>query len=129
MCGGVTIAGGAFRLANAFCVPSVTRSVAIDKTARHFDRIDDRFLIERAGGAQIDDIAADALARQLVGNRFAQANHQAHGDDRDILPRARQAGVAEWDGIILVRHFAGRAVERLVLEKDHGIIIADRLGK
>src|SRR3546814_10269190 len=84
-------------------------------------------LVERAGGAQVDDVATDAFARQLVGDRLAEAEQHAGRNDRHILARPREARMAEGDEMLAVGHLAAGGVECLVLAEHDRVVVADRL--
>src|SRR5437762_12354942 len=78
-------------------------------------RLQDGGLVHRGRRPQVDDLAVDLLLRQLCGCLRGEMDHPAVGDDGDAVPFANHIGLAERDGIALLRHVALEAVEQLVL--------------
>lgn len=54
--------------------------------------------------------------------QHAPVGHQGH-----VVAFAYKVGLAKWHGVQLLRHFALQAVEHLVFEEDHRVVVADRL--
>ena len=97
-----------------------------DQTAGLLDALDDGLVVQRAQGAQVDDLAADALLRQLLGGLQGKADHAAVGGDGDVGALAADLGLADRHDIVLdLRHIELDAVHHLVLEEDDGVGIAD----
>jgi hypothetical protein len=125
--GGDTIWIGAFRAPNAFWATAWARLVDDDQSAGILDTFQDGVGIQRRGRARIDHRAGNALLLQLVRHFVGEADHAAEGDDGDVIAFAGQVGLAEGDGVGLVRHLFLQVVHDLVFEEDHGIVVADGL--
>ncbi len=88
---------------------------------------DDGLGVHRADGAEIDDLGLDAFLGEFFGGLQRVGHAHRPGDDGDVLALAHHARLADRHDIVVeLRHFAGVAVEHLVLEEDDGIGIADR---
>ena len=81
MCGAVTRRIGAFSAANALSATSAAMSVAMlqrgvdfvddDQAPGALDAFEDRVLVERRGGARVDQLDLDPVLRQLLGRVIA----------------------------------------------------------
>ncbi len=80
--------------------------------------------------AQVDDLGRDVvLVRGLLGRRAGGVHHRAPGDEREVVALAR-ATRATPNGTVYVAlgHLVlDAAVEVLVLEVEHRVLVADRL--
>ena len=104
------------------------------------DRGDDGVDIERDERAQVDDLGIDAL---LIGRGLRDVHERAVREHREVGALPVDAGLAELDRVVAVRHVAQRvlrpwhdrplvmAVERAVVdplrfEEDHRVVVLDR---
>src|SRR5215813_2204802 len=90
-------------------------------------RADDRVLVHRLQRARVDDLDRDAVLRELF-RRLHGAVHHAHvRDDGDVGALAAHDGLAEGNQEVgVLRDFAFDVVERLGLDEDHRVVVADR---
>ncbi len=92
------------------------------------DRAQHGVEVERAQRAGVDHLGLHAV---LLGERLRGAlggdRHPRDADDRHVGALAAHGRVAEGLHVVLpVGHLAPLAVERLVLDEDHGVLVADR---
>ena len=82
--------------------------------------------VERPEGARVDDLDRDALLGELLGDLERPVEHAHVGDDRDVGALATDHRLAERDQEVrIVRHLALHGVERLALDEDDRIVVAD----
>ena len=93
--------------------PAAVVGVLVDdhELARLAQRFHDGFVIEGKQRAGIDDLAVDALLRELGGGLLGLVAHKQVGDYRDVLPFPPDRGLTERNGIIPVGNLT-RGVER-----------------
>ena len=93
------------------------------------DRVEDRVEVERAQRARVDHLGLDAV---LVGERLrgllGHVRHPQDADDRHVVPLAAHRRLAEADDLVVavLGNLAAHAVEGLVLDEDHRVVVADR---
>ena len=102
------------------------RLVHHDEAPGLLDALVDRLLVERRGRSGVDDLALDAVRGELGGGLLGHADHAADGDDGDVAALTHDVRLAERDRVQLLGHVALDSVHDLVLEVDHGIVVADR---
>ena len=87
----------------------------------------ERLVVERHEAAQVDDLALDSLGRERLSGRERLRDGTREREDRQIAAGAAHERRAEQRER---RHRAATAaldaVERLVLEEEHGVRVADR---
>src|SRR5208283_1491534 len=91
------------------------------------DAIENGAGVERRCGPRVEHGAGDSLLLQPVGCRIGHTDHPAERNDGDVIALPREVGLAERDGVGLIRDFLLFVVLHLVLEEDHRIVVADRL--
>ena len=64
--------------------------------------------------------------RQQLGGRQRGLHHRARGHDRDVVARVLDAGNAQRDRVLTLRHLAHQRVVQLVLDEDDRVVVADR---
>src|SRR5687767_12551964 len=84
------------------------------------------FQIHRPYRAQVDDVDADVLFRELVSGLRGEVHGLAVGHDRTVVTFPLQVRLSNGDDVLLVRHVALDVVQHLPLEKDHGVVVANR---
>src|SRR5688500_13598361 len=82
-----------------------------DAAVRLLHRRDERVLVERLQRSRIDHLNGDALLFGLLRRRQRLVHEPPGGDDRDVLPLAMDARLAERNRLELVRHLLLQAVE------------------
>ena len=97
-----------------------------DAAVRLLDGLDDRLLVERLERPWVDDLDRDALLLELIGGVERLVDESAGRDDGDVLALPHHPRLAERDRLELVRHLFLEAVQRPVLEEDHGVVLVDR---
>ncbi len=87
----------------------------------------DEHEIERAQRARVDDLAGDVvLLLEQVGRLLGGQRHPRDADERDVLALAHDPRPAEVEREVLVLgHVAALAVQVLVLDEDHRVVVAD----
>ena len=67
------------------------------------------------------------LVGELPGGALGGQRHARDADDGDVLTLADDPRAAEVDRVVvLLGHVAALAVQVLVLDEDHGVVVADR---
>ena len=91
-------------------------------------RAQDRVEVERAQGAGVDHFGLNPmLLRKRLRGTFGGDRHARDADDRDIAALAAHGGAAEVERVVVpVGHISPLAIERLMLDEDHGVLVADR---
>src|SRR3546814_7127717 len=75
--------------------------------------------VERAQGAQVDDLGLDSLARQRVGGFERERDADRIADDGDVAPFAHDPGLADRQHEILgIGHVEAAAIEQLVFQEE-----------
>src|SRR5581483_2992432 len=105
--------------------PALHRLVRHDDPLRLLDGSYDRLDVERHEGAWVDYLDLDALGRELLGRGERLVHHRVHADDGHVLAFALHVGDAERYQVLPLRHGTPRPVDRLVLEEDHRVVVAD----
>src|SRR6478752_6327608 len=98
-----------------------------DQPAGLLHRFQDGVQVQRAGRPRIDDLRLDAGGLQFGGRLDGLADHPAHRDDGDVVALADHVGLAERNGVTLLRNRAGHVVHGLVLQENDRVIVPDRL--
>src|SRR6185503_18985344 len=94
------------------------------------DRAEDGLRVERHERSHIDNLAIDAVFRlEPFGGLERTRHHQCQSADGGILAAAKNLGGTEAVDNLAVRNFALGGIERLVLEENHRIGIANRSRK
>ena len=91
-------------------------------------RSEDRGGVQRYQAAEVDDGHADALGRETVGRLQRPRHHQGQSHHGGIRSLPQHTGRSQLVDDLARGDLALRGVERLVLEQQHGIGIADRGG-
>ena len=77
--------------------------------------------------AEVDDLRLDPRLGQPTGGLERRVHHRAERHERHVVTGTADGGLAERDEVLAVRHVVLHpAVEELVLQKQHGIIVPDR---
>lgn len=92
-----------------------------------FHAFENAVLVQRAGAAQVQYFAGDALARQAGGGVQRQVDHAAVGHQGDVVAVAEEVRLAEGYAVQLLGYLALHRIEQLVLAEDHRVVVADRL--
>jgi hypothetical protein len=78
---------------------------------------------------QVDDLDTDTLLFKVLSNLQGSPHHLREGDDGHVLALALDLGLAEGDEEVLVLRLVGHgergAVQQLVLQHHHGVLVAD----
>ena len=94
------------------------------------NRTEDSAGVERHERAHVDHLAVDPVLRfELLCCFERPRDHQRERENGCVLPRAHDLGAAKRVDDLAVRHLPLHRIERLVLEEDHGVGVADRGGK
>src|SRR5579863_1729163 len=106
--------------------PACLRVFVHDEHAiRLLHRLQNRLLIEWKQGAQVDHFDLDAFFRERLGRFERIVHHRRVGEDREVFSFAANGGFADRHRVVFRRKlFLDPAVEVLVLEKEHRVIIA-----
>ena len=97
-----------------------------DDAIRFCDGVEDRFLIERQDGAEVDHFNGNAVLRQFRRGIVGDVNHRAPRDDGEILAAAADVGLADRDDVVVGRQlFLDAAIQEFVLDKEHRIVITN----
>jgi len=99
------------------------------KGVRFFDGIEDDVLVERHKTTGVNHFGADSLSCQGLGGLKGGVNHERGGDDGHVSAFTLYITLAQLDGGCLVAYFALDAVQNLVFEKDHGVVVANGADK
>ncbi len=87
----------------------------------------DRLAIERRDRTQIEDFDFDSLFAQDLRGFERGVQHGGIGDHAEVMALARHPRFPDRNYIIVAwNFFFDSPVEILVLEKDYGIVVADR---
>mmetsp|Transcript_4216 Transcript_4216/g.5242 ORF Transcript_4216/g.5242 Transcript_4216/m.5242 type:complete len:267 (+) Transcript_4216:45-845(+) len=102
----------------------------VHDSVRLLDGLDDGVSIEGAQGAQVDDLAADAvISLQDLGSLQGVAHHLRVRCNGHIRANSLDFGLANRDDELFVHDFGVDieldAVHHLVLEENDGVIVAD----
>src|SRR5438309_58293 len=90
-------------------------------------RADDRLGVHRAQGSRIDHLDRQTLRVQLGGDLHRAVHHAHIGDDRHVPSLPAHDRLAEGNREVwVVGNLALDRVERLGLDEDHRVIVADR---
>src|SRR5215469_5236603 len=86
-----------------------------------------RVEVERAQGARVDYLGLHTvLACELLSGAFCCQRHPRDTDDRDVIARLRNPRTAEWQRLlVLLVDLAAHAIQRLVLDEDDRVLVAD----
>ena len=91
------------------------------------DLTQDRLRVERHERAHVDDRRVDAvLLLQDLGRLERARHHERERADRDVFALAHDVRLTERHDVLAVRHLALSRVERLLLEKQDRVVVADR---
>ena len=101
-----------------------------DRTVGFFDAVDDGVLVERADGAEVDDLGVDVVLRLEFFRGFESVEHTATvGDEGNVGALAFDVGFSERNGEVAVGrigHVAFDPVEKSVLHEVDRIVVANR---
>ena len=89
------------------------------------DGIEDDVLVERHQTAGVHHFGADALSSQGFCGLKGGVNHERGGHNGYVRAFAFDFALAKLYGSRLIANFAFNAVQNLVFEKDHGVVVAD----
>ena len=90
-------------------------------------RLENRRLVPRHHGAEVDDLHRYAVVVELLRRLFGGIDHRAPGDQRDVGAFAVRARLAERHRVPLLRNLTlDPPVEVLVLEVEDGVRVLDR---
>src|SRR5712691_379776 len=87
--------------------------------------LDDRWPVDGADRAQVDDLGVDVLLLELLGRLVREDGHPRHADDRDIGAPAPDRRLADGSRVVAIRHHAADVVEAHRLEEHHRVVGAD----
>ena len=96
------------------------------------DGLEDGVEIQRAERPRVDHLGLGAvLVRERLCGALGDVDHPQEPDDRDVAALAQDRSLTEVDErpvavAIGVGDLAASAVERLVLDEDHRVVVADR---
>lgn len=101
-----------------------------DEVVGLLDGLDDGLDVEGLDGAEIDDLALDAvLLLEVLGRDQGLADAARERDDGDVLSNTLNLGLSNGDHKVvalgLLRHGEDLAIEQLVLEHTDGVGVAD----
>src|SRR6266542_1896069 len=97
--------------------------------ARLFHARQDRRLVERGEGAQINDLNVEALLFKLFGGIERRKDHRTKSNNRQIAAFARNSCLANLNNVIIGRYLfaqARQSIKLLMFEVKNGIRIANR---
>src|ERR671915_403997 len=90
------------------------------------DGLEDGVEVERAQGAGIDPLRLDlVLLGELLGRLCGGDRPARDADDGHVVALAADGGLAEAHRAAVLGHLAALAVERLVLDEDDRVVVAD----
>src|SRR5690606_22720340 len=115
-----------------FGAPAAKTRVLLDghKASRLRDLAQDRLRVERHERAHVDDGRVDAvLALHRLRGLQTPGHPRRQRNARHILAVAQHLRLAELVDVLTVRDLALRRIERLLLEEEHGVVVADRGGE
>src|SRR6266478_1842829 len=88
-------------------------------------RLQDGLFIQRQQRPQIDHFRFDPFPRQRLRGFQRRVHHRGVGKNRQVFPFAAYHSLPDRHGVISSGNFSLDApVEKLVLEKEHGVIVA-----
>lgn len=100
-----------------------------DEAVGLLDSVDDGLSVQGAQGSEVDHLHADALGLEVLRDLQGGAHALGEGDDGHVLALLLDLGLAEGDHEVLVLRLVGEgeggAVEQLVLQHHHGVLVAD----
>src|SRR6266851_7918297 len=96
-----------------------------DASAGPANRFDDRRPVDRADGAEVDDLGVDVLLFELLGGLVREHGHPRHADDRDVGAGAPDGRLADGRRVIAVRDHATDVVQAHRFEEHHRVVGAD----
>src|SRR5581483_11872907 len=105
------------------------RFVQHEHAVRLADRREHRILVERHQAAQIDDLGLDAVGGELLRRLQREEDVARPRDDRQRVARLLHVRLAERNEMLPDGDLALRPVQQLVLEEDHGVVVADGRGE
>ena len=91
----------------------------------------DLTIVSRSSGrsvrGSITSASISCSDRELLGGLLRGERHARDADDRHVVALAADRGLAEvGDEVLVLGHVAALPVEVLVLDEDHGVVVADR---
>ncbi len=96
--------------------PMTLCSSAVMTLPHSFGRLEDDLLVQRLDGVDVDDAGVDALGGQLLGSHAGLVDHQAGGDDGNVVALGELLALADLEVIVglIVEHGHGQTAEAQV---------------
>ena len=94
-----------------------------DHLAALFGRLQDDLLVQRLDGVDVDDAGMDALGGQLLGSDAGLVDHQAGGDDGNVIALGDLLALADLKVVVvgIVEHGHRQTAEAQVDRAFHGV--------
>ena len=94
-----------------------------DHLAALFGRLQDDLLVQRLDGVDVDDAGMDALGGQLLGSDAGLVDHQAGGDDGNVIALGDLLALADLKVVVvgIVEHRHRQTAEAQVDRAFHGV--------